>query len=145
MAEKYIKNLIVPGSTDVYIFDATKFAGKTEEEWENRITGTVNYLGSVNDDTQLQAKTPNSIGDFVRVLTGFTVPAAASYTGVSFDVHAGDLLICEVLATKNARAKWSFVHGEEGNLITHTHKVTAAGTVSQPTFTGTEVITSNPE
>ena len=139
MAEKIIKNLIVPGSTDVYTFDATTFAGKTEEQWENRITGNVDYLGGVHNDTELQAKTPDSIGDFVRVLTGFPVPAAASYTGVSFDVHAGDLLICEVLATKDARAKWSFVHGEEGNLITHKHKVTAAGTVSQPIFTGTKI------
>ena len=144
MAETYIKHLIVPGSQDTYTFDATKFAGKTEQEWEERITRRVDYLGSVSNDTQLEAKKPNSIGDFVRVFTVFTVPATASYTGVNLNVHAGDLLICEVLATANARAKWSFVHGEEGNLITHKHKVTAAGTVSQPTFTGTEVSTGNP-
>lgn len=134
MAEKIMKYLKVPGSTDTYTFDATQFAGKTKEEWERLITGSVDYKGTVSNVSQLSAITPENPGDFVRVLAGFTLTAALNVTGQAAEVHAGDLLICENERTPT----WAIIHGEEGNLITHKHRVTAAGTVSQPTFTGTK-------
>lgn len=140
-----IKNLNVGGTVyqiNAYNADnattadnALSLGGETAEAWKNKIAGNTKYLGTVESETDLKAKVPDSAGDFVRVLSGFTLSTALSSDEKSHSVHAGDLLICETAAGESST--WSWVHGEEGNLISHKHYYTPSGTVSKPTFSGT--------
>ena len=72
----------------------------TKEEVDAKITGAVQYLGTVDSADDLAALTPDSVGDFCRVSTAF-----GSY-------HVGDLLLCKTLKTSSAAATWDVIHGE---------------------------------
>lgn len=131
MAE-ILKTLSIGGAD--YTFDAEQFGGKTVDAWEKLISGAVDYLGLLSSEDGLS--TTAGYGDFYRVLKEFT-------TTSEYTVHAGDLVICNVKADTvgqtigtSADSPWIVVHGEEGNLISHTHSYTPAGTVNS-TFTGT--------
>ena len=101
-----------------YVFNATQFGGLTKEEWEAKISGSVDYLGLVSSLEALS--TTAGYGDFYRVGASFT----DSTNGKT--VHAGDLLVAnKANPSQNLNEEnWVIVHGEEGNLITHKHDVT---------------------
>lgn len=127
------------GNTTYDIRDTSKY---TKTEIDNKInaaiTGAAEYLGPVATADAFAALAPNSKGDFARVQTSFTIPAASSVTGSAITTHAADLLICEtVKGVGSATATtWSVVHGEmyskTSNTGAHTHKVTVP-TVSSTT------------
>lgn len=72
----------------------------TKSYVDGKVVGAVQYLGTVDNTTELAALTPDSVGDFCRVSTAF-----GSY-------HVGDLLLCKTLKTSSAAATWDVVHGE---------------------------------
>lgn len=72
----------------------------TKTEVDARITGAVQYLGTVASATELAALNPDSAGDFCRVSTAFD-----SY-------HAGDLLLCKTIKSGATAATWDVIHGE---------------------------------
>ena len=114
MAEKILKNLQMPDG-NTYVFNATYIEGKTLPEILSLV---VEYLGLVSSTSALS--TTAGYGDFHRVSTGFTDSASGK------SVHAGDLLVAAKAnpAQNLNEENWVIVHGEEGNLITHKHKVT---------------------
>ena len=119
-----------------YVFNATKFGDLTREEWEAKISGSVDYLGLVSSLSGLS--TTAGYGDFHRVSAGFT----DSTSGKS--VHSGDLLVANKAnpAQNLNEENWVIVHGEEGNLISHSHEVTIPAKTlynanHNHTFTGT--------
>lgn len=127
------------GETTYDIHDTSKY---TKDE-VNRIVaaaiaGAAEYLGPVATADALAALAPNSKGDFARVTTSFTIPAASSATGAAVTTHAADLLICETVKNKDSATAttWSVIHGEmyskTSNTGGHTHKV-AVPTVSSTT------------
>ena len=69
----------------------------TKEQIDKKVSGAVDYLGTVADADDLAALTPG-YGDFVRVSTDFD-----SY-------HAGDLLVNN---SETTTADWVLIHGEE--------------------------------
>ena len=72
----------------------------TKTEVDERITGAVQYLGTVSNANELAALNPNSAGDFCRVSTAFN-----SY-------HVGDLLLCKTIKSGSTAATWDVIHGE---------------------------------
>ena len=72
----------------------------TKTEVDERITGAVQYLGTVANANELAALNPNSAGDFCRVSTAF-----GSY-------HVGDLLLCKTIKSGSTAATWDVIHGE---------------------------------
>lgn len=72
----------------------------TKTEVDSRITGAVQYLGTVANADDLAALNPDSAGDFCRVSTAF-----GSY-------HAGDLLLCKTIKSGSTAATWDVIHGE---------------------------------
>lgn len=90
--------------------DNQKFQDATALATKELVVGSVQYLGTVGTTTELNAKTPNSAGDFCRVSsTNFTLPSTSSITGAAVTTHAGDLLLCESISPS---VKWSVIHGE---------------------------------
>ena len=72
----------------------------TKTEVDERITGAVQYLGTVANANELAALNPNSAGDFCRVSTAF-----GGY-------HVGDLLLCKTVKSGSTAATWDVIHGE---------------------------------
>ena len=72
----------------------------TKTEVDERITGAVQYLGTVANADELAALNPDSAGDFCRVSTAFN-----SY-------HVGDLLLCKTIKSGSTAATWDVIHGE---------------------------------
>ena len=98
------------GELKIATQDNQKFADATALATKELVVGSVQYLGTVGTTTELNAKTPNSAGDFCRVSsTNFTLPSTSSITGAAVTTHAGDLLLCESISPS---VKWSVIHGE---------------------------------
>lgn len=98
------------GELKIATRDNQKFADATALATKELVVGSVQYLGTVGTTTELNAKTPNSTGDFCRVSsTNFTLPSTSSITGAAVTTHAGDLLLCESISPS---VKWSVIHGE---------------------------------
>ena len=85
----------VTASSDNYIT-----SGAVKTYVDEKVVGTVQYLGTVSNANELAAKNPDNIGDFCRVAVAFD-----SY-------HVGDLLLCKTLKTDSAAATWDVIHGE---------------------------------
>lgn len=75
-------------------------SGGVKEYVDERITGAVQYLGTVSSAAELAALNPDSAGDFARVSESFG------------DYHSGDLLICKTIKSGSTAAVWDCVHGE---------------------------------
>lgn len=98
------------GELKIATQDNQKFQDATALATKELVVGSVQYLGTVGTTTELNAKTPNSAGDFCRVsATDFTLPKNSSITGAAVTTHAGDLLLCESISPS---VKWSVIHGE---------------------------------
>ena len=108
--------------------DNQKFQDATALATKELVVGSVQYLGTVGTTTELNAKTPNSAGDFCRVsATDFTLPKDSSITGAAVTTHAGDLLLCESISPA---IKWSVIHGELDKNTWTANSKTAAGYVA---------------
>lgn len=75
-------------------------SGAVKTYVDEKVTGSVQYLGTVASATELAALNPDSAGDFCRVSTAF-----GSY-------HAGDLLLCKTVKSGDTAATWDVIHGE---------------------------------
>lgn len=93
----------------------------TKSYVDGKVVGAVQYLGTVDNTTELAALTPDSVGDFCRVSTAF-----GSY-------HVGDLLLCKTLKTSSAAATWDVVHGEVDKNTWTKNTVSADGYVTKGT------------
>lgn len=91
----------------------------TKTEVDERITGAVQYLGTVANANELAALNPNSAGDFCRVSTAFN-----SY-------HVGDLLLCKTIKSDSAAATWDVIHGEMDKNTWVANSATADGYVTK--------------
>lgn len=112
------------GELKIATQDNQKFQDATALATKELVVGSVQYLGTVGTTTELNAKTPNSAGDFCRIsATDFTLPKNSSITGAAITTHAGDLLLCESISPS---VKWSVIHGElDKNTWTANSKTTA--------------------
>lgn len=116
------------GELKIATQDNQKFADATALATKELVVGSVQYLGTVGTTTELNAKTPNSAGDFCRVsATDFTLPKDSSITGAAVTTHAGDLLLCESISPS---VKWSVIHGELDKNTWTANSRTAAGYVA---------------
>lgn len=116
------------GELKIATQDNQKFADATALATKELVVGSVQYLGTVGTTTELNAKTPNSAGDFCRVsATDFTLPKNSSITGAAITTHAGDLLLCESISPS---VKWSVIHGELDKDTWTPNSKTAAGYVA---------------
>lgn len=116
------------GELKIATRDNQKFADATALATKELVVGSVQYLGTVGTTTELNAKTPNSAGDFCRVSsTNFTLPSTSSITGAAVTTHAGDLLLCESISPS---VKWSVIHGELDKNTWTPNSKTAAGYVA---------------
>lgn len=91
----------------------------TKTEVDERITGAVQYLGTVANADELAALNPNSAGDFCRVSTAFN-----SY-------HVGDLLLCKTIKSGSTAATWDVIHGEMDKNTWVANSATADGYVTK--------------
>ena len=91
----------------------------TKTEVDKRITGAVQYLGTVANADELAALNPNSAGDFCRVSTAFN-----SY-------HVGDLLLCKTIKSGSTAATWDVIHGEMDKNTWVANSATADGYVTK--------------
>ena len=91
----------------------------TKTEVDERITGAVQYLGTVANADELAALNPNSAGDFCRVSTAFN-----SY-------HVGDLLLCKTVKSGSTAATWDVIHGEMDKNTWVANSATADGYVTK--------------
>ena len=91
----------------------------TKTEVDERITGAVQYLGTVGNANELAALNPNSAGDFCRVSTAFD-----SY-------HVGDLLLCKTIKSGSTAATWDVIHGEMDKNTWVANSATADGYVTK--------------
>ena len=91
----------------------------TKTEVDERITGAVQYLGTVANANELAALNPNSAGDFCRVSTAFN-----SY-------HVGDLLLCKTIKSGSTAATWDVIHGEMDKNTWVANSATADGYVTK--------------
>ena len=116
------------GELKIATQDNQKFQDATALATKELVVGSVQYLGTVGTTTELNAKTPNSTGDFCRVSsTNFTLPSTSSITGAAVTTHAGDLLLCESISPS---VKWSVIHGELDKDTWTPNSKTAAGYVA---------------
>lgn len=116
------------GELKIATQDNQKFQDATALATKELVVGAVQYLGTVGTTTELNAKTPNSAGDFCRVSsTNFTLPSTSSITGAAVTTHAGDLLLCESISPS---VKWSVIHGELDKNTWIANSKTAAGYVA---------------
>lgn len=116
------------GELKIATQDNQKFQDATALATKELVVGSVQYLGTVGTTTELNAKTPNSAGDFCRVsATDFTLPKNSSITGAAITTHAGDLLLCESISPS---VKWSVIHGELDKNTWTANSKTAAGYVA---------------
>lgn len=91
----------------------------TKTEVDQRITGAVQYLGTVANADELAALNPDSAGDFCRVSTAFN-----SY-------HVGDLLLCKTIKSGSTAATWDVIHGEMDKNTWVANSATADGYVTK--------------
>lgn len=98
----------------------------TKQYVDTKVNGAVQYLGTVDTTTALNALSPNSKGDFCRASTAFSLPAAQSITGSTVSIHASDMLVCEDVASK----KYAVIHGEVDANTWVANTQTAAGYVA---------------
>ena len=91
----------------------------TKTEVDERITGAVQYLGTVANADELAALNPNSAGDFCRVSTAF-----GGY-------HVGDLLLCKTVKSGSTAATWDVIHGEMDKNTWVANSATADGYVTK--------------
>ena len=91
----------------------------TKTEVDERITGAVQYLGTVANANELAALNPNSAGDFCRVSTAF-----GGY-------HVGDLLLCKTVKSGSTAATWDVIHGEMDKNTWVANSATADGYVTK--------------
>ena len=91
----------------------------TKTEVDERITGAVQYLGTVGNANELAALNPDSAGDFCRVSTAFD-----SY-------HVGDLLLCKTIKSGSTAATWDVIHGEMDKNTWVANSPTADGYVTK--------------
>lgn len=91
----------------------------TKTEVDERITGAVQYLGTVANANELAALNPDSAGDFCRVSTAF-----GSY-------HVGDLLLCKTIKSGSTAATWDVIHGEMDKNTWVANSATADGYVTK--------------
>lgn len=85
---------------------------------DEKVTGATQYLGTVSNQTELDALTPGK-GDFCRVGKAFG------------NYHASDMLVCETAKTSSAAATWSVIHGEIDTNTWVANTKTAAGYVAK--------------
>lgn len=158
MAEKQLRSLVLPGSSDSYRFDAHWFDGHTVDEF-----ATASAL------EQLQT-TVTSLDAFIykgTIAPGATLPAAdcghtykASGAGTicGYTVEAGDLLVCNkdgtaAQTTSNAstiKANWDVIQTnvdmaalvEQFSSADHQHTLIASGTVGDKSITPKGTVTS---
>lgn len=117
------------GELKIATQDNQKFQDATALATKELVVGSVQYLGTVGTTTELNAKTPNSAGDFCRVSsTNFTLPSTSSITGAAVTTHAGDLLLCESISPS---VKWSVIHGELDKNTWTANSASADGYVSK--------------
>ena len=117
------------GELKIATQDNQKFQNATALATKEFVVGSVQYLGTVANQTELENKTPNSAGDFCRVSsTNFTLPSTSSITGAAITTHAGDLLLCESISPS---VKWSVIHGELDKNTWTANSATADGYVSK--------------
>ena len=91
----------------------------TKTEVDERITGAVQYLGTVANADELAALNPNSAGDFCRVSTAFN------------GYHVGDLLLCKTIKSGSTAATWDVIHGEMDKNTWVANSATADGYVTK--------------
>lgn len=91
----------------------------TKTEVDERITGAVQYLGTVANADELAALNPDSAGDFCRVSTAFN------------GYHVGDLLLCKTIKSGSTAATWDVIHGEMDKNTWVANSATADGYVTQ--------------
>lgn len=91
----------------------------TKTEVDERITGAVQYLGTVANANELAALNPNSAGDFCRVSTAFN------------GYHVGDLLLCKTIKSGSTAATWDVIHGEMDKNTWVANSATADGYVTK--------------
>ena len=91
----------------------------TKTEVDERITGAVQYLGTVANANELAALNPNSAGDFCRVSTAFN------------GYHVGDLLLCKTIKSDSTAATWDVIHGEMDKNTWVANSATADGYVTK--------------
>ena len=117
------------GELKIATQDNQKFQNATALATKEFVVGSVQYLGTVANQTELGNKTPNSAGDFCRVSsTNFTLPSTSSITGAAVATHAGDLLLCESISPA---VKWSVIHGELDKNTWTANSASADGYVSK--------------
>lgn len=91
----------------------------TKTEVDERITGAVQYLGTVANANELAALNPDSAGDFCRVSTAFN------------GYHVGDLLLCKTIKSGSTAATWDVIHGEMDKNTWVANSATADGYVTK--------------
>ena len=95
----------------------------TKDEVDKKVVGAVQYLGTVKSLAELNAKDPDSEGDFCRVSVGFTYNSET--------LHPGDLLLCETIKSGSTAATWSVIHGEIDKYTWVANSKTADGYVTK--------------
>lgn len=95
----------------------------TKGEVDEMVVGAVQYLGTVKSLAELNAKDPDSKGDFCRVSVGFTYNSET--------LHPGDLLLCETIKSGSTAATWSVIHGEIDKYTWVANSKTADGYVAK--------------